>query len=143
MGLDFQPITVTVPIGAAANTGAVEYPLLCAGSSDYIHVQAIRLIDRAGMSGASGSAYMQATAYNKGTAGAGTTVVAQRSNNAAAADYIAAYVPWALTMSTTAGYDQLDPGEVLTLKVAGSGANGTFTGLLAQVEYAIGNGGGI
>ena len=65
MGLDFQPMKVVVPIGAAANTAATEYPLLAAGSN-YIQVQAVRLLDRAGMSGASGSAYMQATAYNKG-----------------------------------------------------------------------------
>lgn len=142
MGLDFQPMKVVVPIGAAANTAAVEYPLLAAGSN-YIQVQAVRLIDRVGMSGASGSAYMQATAYNKGAAGAGTTVVAQRSNNASAGDYIAAYVPWSLTMATTPGYDQLDPGEVLTLKIGGSGANGTFTGLVAEVDYALGYGGGI
>jgi len=142
MGLDFQPIKVVMPIGAAANTSETEYPLLAAGSN-YVQVIAVHLVDRAGMSGASGSAYMQATAYNKGAAGAGTVVVATRKNNAAKADYVAAYVPWSLTMSTTAGYDQLDPGEVLTLKIGGSGANGTFTGLAAQVEYAIGYGGGL
>lgn len=139
MSRDFEPIKIVRSIGAAANTGAIDYPLLCAGSN-YIHVEAVHLIDRAGMSGASGSAYMQATCYNRGTAGAGTTVVAQRSNNAAAADYITAYKPWAVTMSTTGSYHTLSPGQVLTLTVGGSGANGTFTDLVAQVDYAIGTG---
>jgi hypothetical protein len=138
MSRDFEPIKIVRSIGAAANTGAVDYPLLCAGSN-YLHIEAVHLVDRASMSGASGSAYMQATCYNRGKAGAGTSVVAQRKNNAAA-DYIVAYTPWAVTMSTTASYHTLAPGELLTLTVGGSAANGTFTDLVAQVDYAIGTG---
>ena len=141
MSSDREPIKVVRTIGAAANTGGVEFPLLAAGSN-HIRICGLEMLDSAGLSGATGSAYAEFTAYNKGLAGTSSVTVATRKNNAAA-DYVGAFTPWAITLSTTKANLQLQPGEALTLKVGGSGANGTLSAQsVCVIEYAIGDGGG-
>jgi hypothetical protein len=104
-------------------------------------VTGMKLVNAATITGHTAN-YGTLTVYNKGTAGAGTTVVAARSTNVATTNDVTSYVPWVVTLSTTAASLEVASGELLSAKFIEAGNGQDLTKAHLVIQYVPGTGAG-
>jgi hypothetical protein len=84
------------------------------------------------------SAYLTITVTNSGQAGAGTTAMATGNASGSSGNWIAAGVHTALTVSTTATYDECVAGDIIKVVKTEASTGQDFTEGSVQLDFVTG-----
>jgi len=137
MASDREPITVAIPLAAYTGTSQ-ELPLISFPVKT--RICAVRLIASTNMTGhTTNNATL--TVKRKGTAGTGTTTVASLAF--ASGTNATAFVPLAITLTTTKANLELAAGEALSWSWVEGGTGIDLVASTLEIDYATGYGGGI
>lgn len=142
MSLDISPLRVSIPLGSVDASGPEDRPVLYVSKA--IRVLGVYLIDSTAKTGHADNKGTYEV-INKGTAGAGTAVVATRTTDTPTTDDIAAFDAWPLTLNADETVLEIAAGSVLsfTAAEAGTATSGDLVEACLVIEYADGYGGGI
>jgi len=137
MGTDLQPITIRVP--AVAYTGtSQELPLGSVAVN--ARILAARLIAQTDITGHTTN-YSTLTIKRKGAAGTATTAVATLALTSGVD--VKAFVPKAITLTTTKANLELSAGHALSWSWVEAGSGLDLPDAVIEVDLALGYGGGI
>lgn len=137
-----QNLRLVVPLGSVDASGPDVRAVFC--PSTRCAIKKVMLIDSTAKSGHAAN-YGTYSLINKGTAAAGTTVIASRATDTPTTDDIAAWVRWNVTMNTDMNAWEVQPNEVVVFQAAETGTadSGDLVEALLVIEYDTDHGGGL